>query len=290
MTLKLPKNMGTNPADYGLVIRVVEVDAETAREWLDKRPSNRRLKRNTVERIKRDLLQGRFLLNGETIVFEGHDHESLIDGQNRLEAIVESGVPALCLIVWGVGPVMATMDSGTSRTLSDNLGMRGEMHAAQLASAVMYLWRHLEGLDGTIEAPSRLEAEKLLDRAGHPRIRDSVDATVGITRSEVFIPHGMAAFAHYAFTSIDMERGTRFFDLLESGANLERHDPILELRRVLIGLRAQPASWKSHQTKDRLAYIILAWNAWNEGRRVDKLRLPRNRDEFPRIVGDVLVP
>jgi len=288
-----PFRLGVDPSAIGLVVRAVDVTPEIATYWLENRRSNRGLKHKSIAKLKRAMEADQFILNGETVVFATDQHDSLIDGQNRLEAVVQSGATVPMLVVFGVGDVMTTLDTGTARSITDVLRVRGEVDAPHLASATNYLWRHLQRRDASIETPNATEAERLIDHRRYRDLRYSVEKVAALCRPRtgLGVPWGMAAFCHFAFTSADADRGQQFFDQLGTGANLGEHDPILVLRQVLVGLRTSGAkTWRQHQKKDTLLYLVLAWNAWFDGLQVERLRWkPTVDDDFPRIRGDVLV-
>ena len=81
---------------------------------------------------------------------------------------------------------------------------------------------------------------------------------------------------------IDGEAQREFAELLYTGAGLEVGSPILALRERLDRIREHRI-----KTPDReyIAFIVTAWNAWREGRRLVKLQRPRSgtwtRENFP---------
>ncbi len=79
-------------------MEVIEVTPAQAEAWLkDRNTHNRAMNHAHVERIARDIAAGRFLLTHQGIAFSTED--VLLDGQNRLAAIVKAGVPVR-LRVW----------------------------------------------------------------------------------------------------------------------------------------------------------------------------------------------
>lgn len=71
--------------------KVMDITPAMAKDWLESRNANNRAKkRNAIERYARDMKNGNWELTSEGITF-GCSGE-LLNGQNRLYAIVESGV------------------------------------------------------------------------------------------------------------------------------------------------------------------------------------------------------
>src|SRR5437870_5147015 len=81
-------------------IREMEVGPELATRWLEGNVHNRKLREDVVARYARDMKAGRWLLTHEPIAFNKNG-DTLVDGQHRLWAVVESGAtvaPVLTVI------------------------------------------------------------------------------------------------------------------------------------------------------------------------------------------------
>lgn len=106
-----------------------------AKEYLKKNTNNyRKMSRSTIRSYAEDIKNGRWELNGETIIF-GKDGV-LKDGQHRLAAIVLAGKPADILVVRGVETDAHKIDIGKVRTNVDILNAEGfECDATLVATA-----------------------------------------------------------------------------------------------------------------------------------------------------------
>lgn len=71
-----------------------------AKSWMALNIGNRPLNRPTVERYKKDLRQGAWAKTHQGIGFDKKGN--LADGQHRLVAIIESGMPIEMVVAWGV--------------------------------------------------------------------------------------------------------------------------------------------------------------------------------------------
>ena len=124
----------------GEVIMTITSSVETitpakAKEYLKKNTNNyRKMSRSTIRSYAEDIKNGRWELNGETIIF-GKDGV-LKDGQHRLAAIVLAGKPADILVVRGVETDAHKIDIGKVRTNVDILNAEGfECDATLVATA-----------------------------------------------------------------------------------------------------------------------------------------------------------
>lgn len=98
---------------------------------------NRKVRRNNVDAIVADMLEGTFLSeNGQTIVI-GADRK-LYDGQHRLTAQVEANVPMKWLVVTVDDGEEAykTIDSGAKRTVADYFSKSKKNHTTFAAVAM----------------------------------------------------------------------------------------------------------------------------------------------------------
>lgn len=103
---------------------VVNISPEMARKWLENNCVNRTISHGRVEMYARDMSAGKWLLNGEPIVF--NKDGNLVNGQHRLSAVIRCGLTVKMLVIKGVeNSDGAIYDRGRSRSTSDTLAMNG---------------------------------------------------------------------------------------------------------------------------------------------------------------------
>lgn len=120
---------------------IIEITPERAQELLEHNTVNRPLKDAAVKRYAKDMKEGRWEINGEAIMVS--EEGTLLNGQNRLHACVEAGVPFTSLFVSGLnGNSLDTIDVGVPRSLADQLHWRGVTHASEMAAACKWLYRY----------------------------------------------------------------------------------------------------------------------------------------------------
>lgn len=265
------------------VMTLETVTPEMARLWLGQNLKNRHPRPPHVSKIVRDILAGAWTLIGDPIRFDWGG--VLIDGQNRLMAVIEADRPIRTYVIRGLAPATRDqVDSGISRSLSDVLTMRGEKGASTLAAAIAACIRWDTG-DIADKAAVVSRAEALAWLADNPGIRDAVREGESI-RKAVQLPGSIgSAFVFHAVTLAPSDAET-FVDLLISGADLTAGDPILCMRHWLIRRRAITG----HTTPGYfyLAILIKAWNAWMDGRKLQQLLWRRGgagAESFPVMRG-----
>lgn len=265
---------------------IVDVTPEMASRMLAKNNHNRGLTAARVERMAGDMLRGEWTFNGESIKQDIDDN--LLDGQHRLAAIVKSGLTQRMLIVPGLPPeAQDTIDTGTARSVSNVLAIRGESNANTLAAATRMVYAydiiaipHPLALSGE-HRPTVPQVLKTLE--ARPAIRESV-AFATRHRATLMTVSAVAAL-HYIFTHVDDEAASDFFVGLADGP-WDRGSATYALRERFIEGLKNPAALTDMM---RTSLTIRAFNRWRKGVYVDRLQLSRNSGtlnaNYPKIDG-----
>lgn len=94
------------------------ITPQLALEYLNHNIRNRRLRKDAVAMIARDIKAGRFRTTHQGIAF--YEDGELADGQHRLRAIMKAGVPVEMMVTRGLKrDAMSAIDRGTARNVSD---------------------------------------------------------------------------------------------------------------------------------------------------------------------------
>lgn len=111
-----------------LIQLVVDIDKHMAGIWLSRNSKNpRKINRNTVAAYAADMKAGKWLLNGEAIVFDKDGN--LLNGQHRLTAVYESDVKIKSVVIWGVDPDCKIFDYGIKRRISQEFNCPNAVEA-----------------------------------------------------------------------------------------------------------------------------------------------------------------
>jgi len=248
---------------------VATITPPMAEAWLARNKRNRHLAPWLVDRYAKAMGRGEWRLNGDPIRFD--EVGDLLDGQHRLAAIVKSGITVESVVLRGIPAITQdTMDTGRKRTIADVLALRGEAHAIPLAAALNTLHKLETDAWRANATPTAQQALALLN--SHPGLRASVPVGERTARRVPGLAGGITAALHYHFSGIDdaAEADAKdFFERLASGADLDEDSPILTLRRTFGRLHAE----RGHASAVRMtALVILAWNAYRDGRPLKLLR------------------
>lgn len=98
--------------------RTVLVSPGMAEGWLLKNKSNRPLRRLTIVKYSRDMINGLWLVNSDCLAFDVEGN--LINGQHRLMALILAGVSIEFQVTYDLqAQAGMTMDQGIGRTATD---------------------------------------------------------------------------------------------------------------------------------------------------------------------------
>ena len=261
---------GTAPA--ACKPEVMTVTPEIAAEWTSLNTRNRSVRYTKVALMARDMAAGMWVLNGETVKIAANG--TILDGQHRLYACIQAGAPFETVVIRGLSlEVQDTIDTGMSRRMADQLAIRGEAGSATLAAVARQAFRWLHGakMGGSSDRePTHGEMLALIEI--DPRIREAAAWADKARHSFKSVTGSAWGMAWLLFHGSDHLSAEVFLEKVMTGEDLTAGDPALAFRNRI---------WKARENGERLnqyeqlGYLIMAWNAFQEGRKLAKLLPPR---------------
>ena len=266
---------------YGSVSCVItRITPEHAAEMLSRNTKNRSISRPHVISLVKTMTAKDMVFNGQAIVVS--EDGELLDGQHRLKACVESGIPFDTLVVYGVKQsAFATIDSGRKRSVGDFLSISGEQNVTKLSGAVQALVAFVERSGvvgssggGNVTKLTPAICQRVLDV--HPGLRSSVCAM----RAAHGFAHKAGYLLHYLFGLSDQGLSRDFAEILTYGSE-DHSRPFHFLREQVLKTSKSVATTL---LSEYAAKAIKAFNAEKAGRQVRSLRAS-GREGFPMIDG-----
>lgn len=237
------------------------VTIKEAEELLRKNSCNRDKKKHEISTIAKDMVEGRYREEtGETIKISKTG--MLLDGQNRLTAMVKAGIPKKFLVVWDLEPdIMDVIDSGVKRTSSDVLKIKGKPNHGAAAAIIRTCLTDYFYQSGK-KTTNRIILEEYE--------KDSVfwDNVVNrsIEWSKEFNPLSKPIFGYCYYSvlkhSSNASKAVPFFNGLSKGNTT---DLINSLRNKLINSQSPDSTMKY---KAKVNWIRIYWNANVTGNKV----------------------
>lgn len=275
------------------VCAYMSVTPEQAQAWLNKPAKNRKISQRRVGLYAAMMKRGDWMLTNQGIAID--EYGMLIDGQHRLSAIVEAGVPVELLVIRAApNKAQLVIDQGLKRTAHDQIGLREgweitPMHIAVAKCIVM----SVGGPGQAVRKDTAVDIQ-LLDRfyiRHHKPIEFAVaqfacHATVrGVTIAPVIAP---VARAHY---TADVNKLVRFCEVVATGMAEHKDDgPAVALRNWLLAGRDNAIS--ARKGKDRFAIYKkaeIALRAFLNGESIQRLGTMKLDMELFAIPGDIKI-
>jgi hypothetical protein len=122
------------------------VGPEEASSYLEASAPNRSIRPQAVRNMTLAMVAGNFQDRGDPIRFDKNGF--LVDGQHRLMAIVESGIPQRLLVIRGLDPEMIQFidQDRSARTPADSLRLLGAPNVNALAGALTLTLKKERGI------------------------------------------------------------------------------------------------------------------------------------------------
>lgn len=264
----------------------IKVTPQMAKKWLVQNTSNRPISASTLNGMIRDLQNGKFDYNGESIKIATDGR--IIDGQHRLEACVQSGISFRTVVVFGLPfEVQGSIDVGNPRKYSHQLALRGVANAETVASIVrrIALWNSnvYFSRGGRRAKPTRPELDALLNQFSvqiekAAQFAEAHAKGVGVAKSII-------GLTHFIFSRHSIEDADDFLTKVSTGENMEYDHPAMALRRRIVNEKEKVGVGHRINEESMTACFIIAWNAYRKGNRIARVQLPRGRlnsDNFPK--------
>lgn len=240
------------------------VTPEMALEWLTSEinSNNRRLRSTVVSKYARDLANNNWVFNGDTIKFDRNG--KLLDGQHRLNAVIEINKPVQFLVVRNLDPAAyVAIDTGARRSAGDMISHLGAKNSNGVAAAARLLHWYLNGQKGYEIVRSIAELVSVYE--AHP----DLETHVALYNNAQFRNRLRPSSAWPVFTYLVADTMPReleeFIRGVGEGLGLEKGDPRHALREWFMN-----RMHGKHRvlSDERFCIISKAWNAFIKKRPV----------------------
>lgn len=260
------------------------ITPQQARKWLIAMAEhlvNRSLRPSIVKSYAGQIRAGQWHESGETIkLAQKAGIEFPIDGQHRLQAIVQADMPVTMLVVRGLdASAFKYLDQGIPRRLQDYLESAGWANTPRLATTVRLLWRESTSGDprANPESARRVSEGNLYDWA----IANCEDVRILWRDKERLIraaqrnnmgSAGMLLYLYYRWHHLDDELADHAFKFLADKDTAPHPNfqvakqAIMAFREKVIRTHGKIPTGLSKTVQDYcLVALNLAWNQTREG-------------------------
>jgi hypothetical protein len=257
-----------------------------AKKLLENNNMNRALKPQMIKEYARQMIVGLWKEDtGEAIkiAFDG----TLLDGQQRLTALIDANVELKFLVISDLGKeIFTVLDSGIKRNAGDAFHCAGILNATNVAAGIKRYFilktgrRNLNNVSPNNSASFINTTEIFTLYNKNPKFWDAAYDMASrwykngrLLRLSEYI--GIYAYLY----DIDQDDAFSFIDSLSNGENLDAADPIKQLRDTLVftGINKKFTLTSYHRT----ALIFKAWNIYRKRGKVKRLYFNAERDNYP---------
>lgn len=231
----------------------------------------RNIRRKLVERYKSDMLNDMWTLTTGAIGFSVDG--TLTNGQHRLTAVFESGVPCWFIVVQNL-PANASQDpnedTGSRRSIASHLQNKGVVNASSVAATARFLWgMKTSGKKKSANRANMSDAMIARIVASDERIVDAASAVRCCSR----VAMSSVAGAWYWLASFEnKELADECCAILSGSAECSTSHPFSKLRDILLQAKFNRKSQGGMSPDLQFRSFISAWEKAKSGVTVKLLR------------------
>ena len=261
------------------------ITPEAAQAYLMKNVGNRQLSKITVASYAQLMRDGLWEVNNDAISFNANGR--LLNGQHRLSAVIEAGVPVKFFVVRGLATdSFVTMDNGKNRVAADALYTHGVDNGIAIAAVVKRKVLLEEGLTvanaGKGGNTTRIKISNTLILEEYYKYQEKYNEIASHSRS-LYKSSRLLSAADYggtmAYLVISLKHPKEivwsFFDEFVEKKTATNNAIILLRRR----LTQDKISHAKLTASARQKLLIKSWNAYIQGKEVKSLNYNEINDK-----------
>jgi hypothetical protein len=274
--------------------RITEADAtlitkELATNILNMNTRNRKVKKNNLVKLVHELETGLFKFNGESIIISKDG--KLLDGQHRLLAVEQTGIPIKSIIVYDVEDnTFSTIDTGICRTTSDVLSVNNiENYALKAKLAKMFiLGLQNKNFNGRAKSYKVTNEEVLrFAKDNDEELNDICSKAMRYYTKKRLLPTSDIGYFWHIFSSENRKIAEMFFEELFGGLFSSDKNPCYHLRNKLEDAKFSNTRKMDKPTRDK--FIFKAWDKYLNNQEISFLRISEGEMiRTPKVVMGVL--
>lgn len=258
-------------------VRFVIITPELAQILFDNfNNHNRPISEINVKVLVKEMLNGNWEFNGESITFDYNGN--CTNGQHRLRSIILSGLTFRFIVVTALEPkTFSTIDTGRKRAGSDVLSIVGVPNPTTTSSICKFIYGFKNGKYSANRNSNRTitnsEIEAYYNTLGD--IGKSVRFGATMTKkSNSLLSATILGGFHYLFSEYDGNLAEDFLTKLAIGVGLESGSPVVAFRNKLI--KAKSDSNFKFTNETLMKHMTYAWEKYLKGEKIQKIKLPDN--------------
>ena len=267
----------------GIESEFIKITPTRAAELLANNGVNRRLRPQLVGSYAEDMAQGLWRATGEAIKVSRTGR--LLDGQHRLNAVIEFGKPIEMLVVTGLpDDAQELMDQGAARSAADALAMHGFQYVTLTAGVAR--WLLLAG------EPGEHMEQALKKKSSVARVLKTAQENLDVATAAAQYPslqhHVPGSPTALCYTWLWLSR-------TDASACDEFWQALIEMNFYPAGRDPRKAGLRALQRMDRdegiggaskdkaiatVSVLTRTWNFWRKREDIDSLQIRNTRGQI----------
>jgi hypothetical protein len=252
-------------------VTIEKISPKIAAAWLKKNaPNNRSKKNDRIRQYASDMSRGRWFLSDQAISFNVRGE--LVNGQNRLHAVILSGVTIQAIVMRGL-PLesMMILDKAMRRSTDDIFIIAGKNYPRGCGATVRRMLLGFKANPSTTISDN--EIDEFMQVWG-----DGVSfAHAVIHRGRYSSASIRAPIARAYYCGHEQEKLSRFAKVVITGIMEPREDAAVLLRNFVVDLGT---THHGHDRQKLYAMTEIALEHFLNGKKLSKL-IPRDEELFP---------
>lgn len=246
-----------------VVMDRVKINPKIAAEWLKANRHNRPLSQQHVATLAKQMEEGRWQFNAQPIIVS--DTETVLDGQHRLHAVIESGAEIESVVVYGIKEeAFTTIDTGKVRngrdvvflSYQDVTQSQAQNVAAGARFAILFSAK-------SFTRKEKVSNPEILDFiATHPQLWAMAKDIESWHSQSAPLGAGLATGLYWLFAQKNKTQASAFMESLFTGEGLRRTDAAYIAREKLNADKARQVHWGLNH---KIRLVVKAWNAFRKG-------------------------
>lgn len=252
----------------------VFITAGVASALLERNDSNRGISPTKAEHYARDMAEGRWAENGETIIVSRDGQ--LNDGQHRMQAVIDSNAVVPFLFVFGVArESRLTVDQGRARGAGDYLAMDGVSYATNAATAAKFIMAYERSNGRNISQRAKITNGEIVARVHRDEdiVASAAYAHKHLKDYRALFSHTVMTACHYILSEVHEKDAVEYLTQVALGENIKRGDPAFAVRQAFLS--------EKRERQDAMEIIFHGWNKFRQG---GQLKLAKCYGTFPALV------
>lgn len=268
-------------------MELMEITPTQARNWLGNNINNRNMSKRRINIYAKQMVNDEWQVNGEAIKLT--DKGILLDGQHRLQAIVQANKTIKSYVITGVGSdVFKTIDTGKGRGAADILAIAGFENATATAAAVKAyhnIMANYKVLEDNRSGRAMMSNQGILKFVQDTKnFAKNVKEAMQYKKFVKFVTPSNAGALYHLFSKVSAADAAQFFHEVNSGDGLKINRPSYILREKLISLTGHDEIDRRKSKWLIVLYTIMAWNAFRTKKTLERLPQIHKFNGYPEIL------